>query len=250
MNEREFAELAAGHALNALTDADEKRYADALAAHPEWSEIAEADAGTAAMLADAATPVEAPTELRDALLARIGSLPQEPATGSADPPPAPASVAAPPARRRRLRLLFALAASLVLLVGIGVGAAVLTAQLMRPASVVALEQIEDAEDAQQATVELEAGGVATAHWSESLGTAVLVTEGLESLGEGQTYELWYVRGDDPVSAGLFQVDGGTTTALLSGELQAGDAIAVTVEPTGGSPTGAPTSDPILVIPTA
>jgi anti-sigma-K factor RskA len=30
----------------------------------------------------------------------------------------------------------------------------------------------------------------------------------------------------------------------------GDVIAVTVEPAGGSPTGQPTSDPIIAIPTA
>jgi len=53
-----------------------------------------------------------------------------------------------------------------------------------------------------------------------------------------------------VSAGVFQADQGTTTAKLSGAMHAGDAIAVTVEPAGGSPTGKPTSEPIVVIPTA
>lgn len=146
--------------------------------------------------------------------------------------------------------MFVLAACLVLIVGIGAGAAVVIGQLQRPASVVALEQIESAPDAQEASVEFKSGGVATAHWSESLGEAVLVADGLEQLDDDLTYELWYVRGDAPVSAGVFDVDGETSTALLEGQMQAGDAIAVTIEAAGGSPTGAPTTDPIIVIPTA
>ena len=43
---------------------------------------------------------------------------------------------------------------------------------------------------------------------------------------------------------------GSTTAQLQGAMKPGDAIAVTVEQAGGSPTGVPTSDPIIVIPTA
>ncbi|MGF6821857.1 anti-sigma-K factor RskA [Microbacterium sp. ZKA21] len=259
MNEREFAELSAGHALNALSADDERRYADALRAHPEWRELTETDAEAAVHLASTVPEAAPPASLRDDLLARIAQTPQLAGT-SAEPTPtavehaggAAASVGQPgdSAPRRRSRLLFALAACLVLIVGIGAGAAVLIGQLQRPASVVALEQIEGAPDAQQASVELESGGVATAHWSESLGEAVLVADGLEPLDEDLTYELWYVRGDAPVSAGVFDVDGDTSTALLDGEMQAGDAIAVTVEAAGGSPTGAPTTDPIIVIPTA
>ena len=37
--------------------------------------------------------------------------------------------------------------------------------------------------------------------------------------------------------------------LLEGTMKPGDTIAVTVEQQGGSPTGEPTSDPIVAIPT-
>ncbi|MGG1909181.1 anti-sigma factor [Microbacterium sp. NRRL B-14842] len=57
-----------------------------------------------------------------------------------------------------------------------------------------------------------------------------------------------MRGEDPIAAGVFDVDGGEATALLEGEMQAGDAIAVTVEQEGGSPSGLPTTDPVIVIP--
>lgn len=269
MNEKDFAELAAGAALHALSADDERRFRDALAAHPEWRDLVDADAATAGALSDTVGPVAPPESIRAGLLAQIANLPQHsgasthPDAGGSAPTEAasagdtaatvggsPASGGSPARARRWTRLAFALAACLALLVGVGVGAVALNAQLNRPASVVALEQIEAAGDAQQETVELEDGATATAHWSGSVGKAVLVTEGLPSPDEGKTYELWFVRGDSPVSAGVFDVEDGEATALLAGEMEAGDAIAVTVEQDGGSPTGQPTTDPVIVIPTA
>lgn len=255
MNEKEFAELAAGAALHALSADDERRYRAALAAHPEWQADADADAAAANLLAETAATVEPPAAIRSALLAQIALTPQtadaadddaaEGADSDHDPVDAPR-----PAPRRWARIAFALAACLALLVGVGVGAVALNAQLNRPASVVALQEIESAADAEQATVTLADGGTATAHWSGSVGKAVLVADGIPTPADGETYELWFVRGDTPVSAGVFDVDGGDATALLDGDMQAGDAIAVTVEQAGGSPTGQPTTDPVIVIPTA
>lgn len=247
MNEKEFAELAAGHALHALSDADERRFADALAAHPEWAAIAEHDAETAAQLGDAAPSAQPPASVRESLLAQIAVTPQgESAPGDGD-----GADSEPVARpRRRRRGLFALAASIALIVGLGITAAIVVPQLTRPASVIALENIESASDAQQATVELDSGAQATAHWSASVGSAVLVTDGLDAPGEDQTYQLWLVRGEEAVPAGLFEPDAGTATALLDGAMHEGDVIAVTVEQAGGSPTGLPTTDPIIAIPTA
>ena len=130
------------------------------------------------------------------------------------------------------------------------GASVVIPQLLRPAAVVALDRIENAPDAAEKTVSLPEGGKATAHWSASMGAAVLVADGLGRLDAAKTYELWFVRGSTTVSAGVFEAAQGVTTAQLKGAMHAGDAIAVTVEPAGGSPTGKPTSEPILVIPTS
>ena len=284
MNEQEFAELSAAAALHALSPDDERRYRAALTVHPEWRRIAQADAETAAALALPVDPVTPPAGIRSALLSAVADMPQADAGSPRDrtlPEPRTPSAAgaggdddasrresgsvggagrpigaeqdpqtAPSGRRRGLRILFALAACIVLLVGIGMGAAALGGYLNRPAAVVALEQIDGASDAQQASVPLDDGGTATAHWSASLGKAVLVAEGVATPAEGQTYELWFVRGDTAISAGTFAVEDGDATAELRGEMRAGDAIAVTVEKAGGSPTGAPTSDPVVVIPTA
>jgi len=257
MNEKDFAELAAGAALHSLSADDERRYRSALQEHPEWQDTVDADIATAASLADTAEPVTAPASIRSVLLAKIADMPQDDGS-QADPDVSPDPIARTSAKspvdpkkpRRWTRTVFALAACLALLVGVGVGAVALNQQLNPPASVVALQEIEAAGDAQQASVALDDGGTATAHWSASAGKAVLVADGIPSPGDGQTYELWFVRGDAPVSAGVFDVDGGDATALLTGDMQAGDAIAVTVEQVGGSPTGLPTSDPVIVIPTA
>jgi len=269
MNEREFAELAAGRALGALSDADERRFIEALAQHPEWQAIADDDHDTVADLADGLTPVSPPPALRAELLSRIATLPQGdsadlPQGDSADDVHSDADAdaeAVPDARRRDLdapgrtgapwrRRLFALAAGLALIVGAGVATTAVISQLQRPASVVALDEIRSAPDAEQAEVRLGSGATATAHWSGEVGKAVLVASGLDDLGADKSYELWFVRGDQPIAAGVFDADDGKATALLEQPMQAGDVIAVTIEQAGGSPSGSPTTDPIIVIPTA
>lgn len=322
MNEEEFAELAAGYALDALSPEDLIAFEDARAQHPEWERWVVMDAATAASFAEGVVPVAPPAGARDALLARIASTPQdgarrrdaapesatvpmvaeswfaeppvpEPAvtepsvleppvleppvaepdlfaTGSVDataepvealvgpdddapagpvePPPNTATIQAI-SRRNWTRGLLALAASLVVLVTLGFGAVSLNEWLNRPASVIALQQIEAADDAQSASVEATDGGTATAHWAESVGKVVLVTAGLPSLSRDESFELWFVRDGEAVSAGTFE-DGQHATVLLDGTMKPGDVIAVTVEQQGGSPDGQPTSDPIVTIPTA
>ncbi len=263
MNEKDFAELSAGAALHALSPEDETLFHRALAEHPEWQDIVESDAATAAQLAAPFTDEVPRPDIRAALLAQIATTPQNARgaeTVEVDAPvegehaqPAASTISSggeirPP--RRWSRAVFALAACLALLVGVGVGAVALNDALNRPASVVALEQIQDAADAEEASVTLDDGTTATAHWSASLGSAVLVTDGLAAPADGRTYELWFVRGETPISAGIFDADGTTSTAVLDGEMHQGDVIAVTVEQAGGSPDGKPTTDPVIVIPTA
>lgn len=252
MNENEFAELAAGAALHALSPEDQERFDVAVAKHPEWRAIMEDDAETAASLA-VAPPVAPPPGIRAALLERIAQTPQTPDAGASQATHHTATSEESVRRKpvlRWSRSMLALAACLALLVGVGIGAVALNGQLNRPDTVVALEQIRSAADAAEASVALETGGTATAYWSESLGSAVLVTDGIPAPDDGQTYELWLIRDEKPISAGVFSVDGGDATAELEGEMRSGDIIAVTVEQAGGSPDGQPTSDPVIVIPTA
>lgn len=71
MNEQEFAELSAGHALGALSPDDERRYQEALLARPEWQEIVRLDLDTVGALGDSVTPVAPPLNVRSRLLSQI-----------------------------------------------------------------------------------------------------------------------------------------------------------------------------------
>lgn len=277
MNVHEFAELAAGYALDALSPEDAEAFEAALVEHPEWASIVETDAATVGDLAVGVGEVEPPAHVRAAVLSAIAgssaaeSLPAGSALDArADAEPtssgAPTQDAEPPrnaepplnteaiqtvARRTWTRGLLALAASFILLIALGTVAVTLGDRLRAPEAVAALEQIQAADDAQTVTDQVAGGGTATAYWSVSLGQAVVVTTGVESAPRGETYELWFVREGTPVSAGQFDTDrSGSATAQLDGTVEEGDVIAVTVEPDGGSPTGQPTSDPIVALPTA
>lgn len=284
MEEQEFAELAAGAALNALSPSDRTAFEAARRQHPEWEHWVQADAATAVSLSDTVPDALPPLTLRSTLLSRIAATPQLPAidasvaaaaapvstwsqaadaqaadaeapgrrAAEAPEPPPNTSVIQAVSRRNWTRGILALAASMVLLVALGLGAALINDYLNRPPAVVALQEIEAAPDAQSATVDITDGGSATAHWSESVGKAVLVSQGLPDIADDESFEMWFVRDGTAVSAGTFDTSTGdpTTTALLDGAVEAGDVIAVTVEPEGGSPTGEPSSEPIVQIPTA
>ncbi|TQK20244.1 anti-sigma-K factor RskA [Microbacterium sp. SLBN-154] len=279
MNEQEFAELAAGFALDALSPDDAQAFEQARIAHPEWAHHVEDALESAALLADVVPAVSPPASVRDTLMAQItGDAAIETEISSAtgllaavqDTSASPSADAAPPAgprtddqdahptttgaiavvRRRWTRGLLALAASFVLLVALGFGAASVNEYLNRTPAQVALAAIEAAPDAASVTAEAADGGVVTARWSPSLEQAVVVTDGLPQLTDDQVFELWVLRGDEVTSAGTFEpAPGGEAVALLEASFEQGDTIAMSVEPAGGSPTGLPTSDPLVAITT-
>lgn len=275
MNEQEFRELSAARALHALSVDEEQRFSSAFAQHPEWHQIVREDQDTAAALAEASDGIEPPPSARASLLDLISNSPQfgaakesnqtpeaaetESGVGDAvrESAPAletgedqPASAPADPARgRRRVAGWFALAASVAVLL---TGALVFPwGQLSEPKDPVtmALQQVESASDAEVAGAELPDGSTAALHWSAKVQLAVFVTEGMPGAPADRDYELWIVRGDRPISVGVVRVDGKGAAAILAPGFMPGDAIAVTVEDRGGSPTGAPTTDPIMVIAT-
>lgn len=286
MNEQTFAELSAGYALGALSPDDELAYLDALDAHPEWAGLVAVDADAAAFLADGAEEVAPPAGLRAELLARIGApiatSPEaadavEPRADDTQTDAAPAASAAVDAeddtdaddvrdahpvgspvteqlqtvqRRNWTRSLFALTASIALLVGIGWGVGSLTQGMRAPTAESVLAQIERSADAQTNTAQLADGGEATVHWSPSVEGVVLVADGLPAIADDRSYEAWFVRGSAPVPAGAFESSNGSATMLLEGDMQPDDVIALTVEQSGGSPSGMPTTDPIVAIPTS
>lgn len=250
MNEQEFADLSAAYALGALDDETTHAFELAREMHPEWRGIADRDLETAAFLAEAGADVAPPEHLRHDILTRIHLAPQTDAIPvGAEPRPSTATIQTQ-SRTRWVRGMFALAASMVLLVALGFAAVSVNEWINRSPETIALQEVQSAPDAQSATAEIEGGGQSTVYWSDSLRTAVIVSNGLPQIADDESYELWFVRDGDPTPAGAFAAAGTSTeTWILEGEMEPGDVIAITVEPAGGSPSGKPTSDPVVAIPT-
>lgn len=76
---------------------------------------------------------------------------------------------------------------------------------------------------------------------------VFTAEGLPALPQGRTYQLWVIVASKPVSVGLFAPDanGRVQAVLTTPDVSAmPTAVAVSLEPTGGSPQ--PSTTPIMV----
>lgn len=249
---RPVDELAAAYALDALEPAERARFE--AEASPEALEEARQLADTATLLA--ADEVAPPPSLRASVLDAIAreprraapsalSRPDASAAARAEEPRASTPAAGPAERRARARwrparALGAVAAGSALLLG---GVAIGT-QLGGDSRQEALGALVAASDAQRSEVELADGGVATVVWSPEREQSAILFDGLPAAPEGSTYQAWFIDEAGARSAGVFDA---SSAFLLEGELSAGAAIGVTVEPAGGSE--APTSDPILVVET-
>ena len=218
MNCDEVRELGAAYALRAL-DPDEQQ---AVEAHLQECELhAELAALRAAAHAMSITApaLDPPPDLRERILRGVAA---------SAPAPAPLPQRQPAARG--IRAPYALAAALALLAaGLGAWVVVLlgdggTEAVVRQVSAGAIE--------------------ARLVYLPEEGTASLTVGGLAPLEPEQTYQLWVIRDGEPGTVGLFDASAsGTAGVSFRRELRAGDVVAVTVEPAGGSPQ--PTSDPIF-----
>jgi anti-sigma-K factor RskA len=78
-------------------------------------------------------------------------------------------------------------------------------------------------------------------------SGVLIVADLAPLPSGKVYQFWLIKGDTPVSAGLFSVDTqgrGLLSVSTSEPIGSFDAIGVSIEPEGGSPQ--PTGDIVML----
>lgn len=266
--------LLGAYALDAV-DADERAAVEQLVAtDPEAAaELAQLTA-VAATLGDAVAG-EPPAALRASVLAAIADVPQlGPLAGPrhAVAPAAPASVlagaptspegtapsdavASPDApapgvtnladRRRPSRTRWLAVAAAVV-----IGAAVPTALAVQQA-----QRAHEAEQQQQALADLltdpsavvvhgdvTGGGTATAILTDD--RALFSATGLPDPGDDKAYQLWVVDADGAASAGVLADDAGAVRQLAD-DFSTGDALAITVEPAGGSTQ--PTTDPLVVL---
>ena len=225
-----FDDLKDAYALGAL-DEDERREVEGyLAAHPELQAELDDLTSTVGLFALAPTEYEPPPGLRRNLMREIGVAHEDSALNGAAP------------RRTGLRRLFspavlAAAAAVLAVVGLFIWNASLR------------EENEDlrGEIETRQTYDLQGSGEAQSVRGEVVelenGRAVLIAEDLPPAPEGMVYETWLLHGSVPEPAGTFHSQDGEAAARIEGPLEGADAVAVTVEPSGGS--SMPTSEPLL-----
>ena len=248
MNNERFEDLKDAYVLDALPEEERRSFEEFLAAHPErQAEIDELGA-VAGLLAFSPEEREPPPELRERIMEVVEA------------------EAAP--RRGRRGSVFAGLAGYIGARGLAFGAAallligLLSWNLLLQGQVEDLQgqvqssqnqvedlqaQVRDAQNQQTQTVQLSGTwadqGTDAEVASISDERLVLVADNLPSVPEGQTCQIWVIKGDVPESGGLFQPGGTETAAPITTPIKKGDTIAVTVEPAGGSEQ--PTTDPVL-----
>jgi anti-sigma-K factor RskA len=108
----------------------------------------------------------------------------------------------------------------------------------------AVDQVVQAQDAVRHEAELDGVPVVVVTSAEQ-DRAVLEAADLPDLPAGQVYQAWFVREDGVIdSAGV--VSDPASDAALEGDPEGSSAVALSVEPEGGSEQ--PTSEPVVAIP--
>lgn len=213
-------------------------------------------------LALTAEPVAPSPELKAKIMAKIAQTPQLPAVtrNAVLENTAPEASSASPSERsgpgsaerraqskwfnRPVTILVAAAAAALLFVGGAVVGGSFSTPNSLDAEAQSLAVLTAAGDLQRATAEIAGGGEATLVWSLDQRKSAILVSDLPSLPKDKTYQLWYIGEDGPIDAGTLEATASATSwRVLDGQMSAGDAVGVTVEPAGGSPQ--PTTDPIL-----
>ncbi len=260
MSHHDPHDLLAAWAIDAV-DPDERAAVErAIAQDPALAEEAAGFLATAAVLG-AARSVTPPREVRDRVLSAIradatdatfpGSHSPRGRTGatrpgSTRPGTARSDATGPRSRRGLTRRLRTVLVAAVLAVAIALPSVSAWQQHQRAVQAEAradrITALLASPDAQLLSGDLSSGGTATAVVTAD--AALVTAEGVSDPGDGKVYQLWVMRDGVPVpdattgvSGDAFQID---TT-----DYRAGDALALTVEPSGGSQ--APTTDPLIVL---
>ncbi|MGW2282116.1 anti-sigma factor [Streptomyces sp. NPDC001770] len=253
------------YALHALPEDERLAFERHLAECESCREEVAGLQATAALLGVAAA-VTPPVALRDEVLRKVAATPQEKRVGprrSPAPPrqapvawqPAPAAPAADGRAHAPSRNLprLALAACVAAVLALGVATwQYREAEDARTGARQARERQDEvarvltAPDVQLETQGLRGGGTATVAVSRSENAATLAVHDLPRLPAGNVYEAWFIEGGKPVPAGLLSRDPGRRLTFLDGPVDDATAVALSVEPAGGSEQ--PTTVPLGAVP--
>ena len=204
-----------------------------------------------------------PPALRQSVLSAIQQVRPMPPLGGEEPAPTAHSVPTGPARndstdapvaavdelavrrsRRTIRgLTLAVAAAMVIALALGGWVADLRSDRQAQVAEASREQqLLAAPDTKVYTKTLQ-GATVKFVVSQSRNEALFVGSEVPDPGADRDYQLWTLRGTTPIPDSVFS--GGTRLTWLTGGIDSATALAVTVEPRGGSRTGQPTT-PVLV----
>ncbi len=238
------ATLLAGYALHALSPGETAAVEEYLATHSDAANDVALLKETAAMLPSTLPPMTPSPQLRLRLMADVY---REALAEAGDQSPAPQPIPIERARtRRNSGVIWPFAAVILLILSLGFGswAVTLNRDLGARDHVIATQSSAIA--AAGTTRPLSATSANVPARGEVLRlannqAAVLTIAGLPALTNGKVYEVWFIAGATPVGAGLFSPNpDGTWSGLLHGDVTNAQAVAISVEPSGGSP--APTGD--------
>ena len=237
--------LTGAYALDALPDDERELFEVHLAACGACAEEVGEFQTTAARLGETAF-VHPPIDLRARVLAEIDTTRQERPTSRADD-----VVTLRPIRQlpRWATALAGAAAAVLVVAVVGLGMVIndLNSRIGEiETSANRMTDLLAAPDARTISAEGPNGSIARLVVSPSRGEAMFVASDMAPAPHEHTYELWVHGDDQPVKAGVFDVDeDGTVTHMLTNDLSNAFAIGVTVEPEGGSPQ--PSGDPVMVL---
>ncbi len=239
MNHERFEDLKDAYVLDALPEEERRSFEEYLAAHPErQAEIDELGA-VAGLLAFSPHEQEPPPELRRRVMEVVET------------------EAAPRSARRRSVLArfgeylgarsLALGAAALLVIGL------LSWNVLLHDQVNDLQgRVKNAQTQRQVqqgrTIELQGSwadqGVHAELTSIDKNQVILVVKDMPSVPDDRTCQVWVIHGDKPEPSGLFRPQGNMTATPITHSINKADAVAVTVEPAGGSKK--PTSNPVLI----
>jgi anti-sigma-K factor RskA len=236
--------LFAAYALHALSPEETAAVEEYLATHADAADDVAVLKETAAMLPYSLPPVTPSPQLRLRLMADVY---REALTEAGEQLPTQQPIPIECARaRRRDGVVWPVAAVILLVLSLGFGswAISLNRDLSGKDQVIATQSSVIA--AAGTTKPLSATSANVPARGEVLRlannqAAVLTISGLPALTNGKVYEVWFIAGATPVGAGLFSPNpDGSWSGLVHGDVTSAQAIAISVEPPGGSP--APTGD--------
>jgi anti-sigma-K factor RskA len=246
MDRERFEDLKDAYVLGALPEEEREEFERYLLAHPDLQKEMEELSTVAGLLALSVPEQEPPPELRRKIMATVEAEAVPPAEGA-------------PSRARRRSWLaglweavgirdLALAAAAVLVVGLFSWGVLLQGEVRDLQGRVQSLQSQP-KDQPQGPQMIALGGEGTEQGARAeLVTlegdrAVLVAENMPPAPEGKTYQIWVIKDDTPKPSGLFDPRGDSVAAVVENPVEGADAVAVTIEPEGGSKE--PTTDPML-----